>query len=146
MIDIGEEACGTCDGIVKTIADSMNAIESTISDIDPALTKNAIYKDLVTGIDSVLEIASNSCPSSTVFMHLYDKDCLTPKQDEQLEEIVHHLAQLFKVVVVSLDVAAAAVPDSSVSRNLYEASKIIDSINKDVIENKLVDLTKVRMT
>ena len=143
LVHIGEEACGTCNGIVKTISDSTDAIEKMIGDIEPEWTQSPIFKDIVTGIDSVLEIATNSCPSYPFFLVRSDSSCLSDDQEEKLEEVVKQLDKFFKVVVVSLEVATAAVPDEDTKQKLQEAAKVISAIEKDIIRKKLVNMTRV---
>lgn len=143
LVHIGNEACGTCNGIVQTISDSVDAIEKAIGDIEPDWTRSPIFKDIVTGIDSVLEIATNSCPSYLIFLSKAEESCLSDDQEEKLEEVVKHLDKFFQVVVVSLEVAAAAVPDDATKQKLIESAKIIGAIEKDIIRKKLVNLTRV---
>lgn len=58
-----ESACGTCDQITHAVNTTIVALEQTLTRIEPDWKNDPLFKTLIAGINDLLTLVEELCPS-----------------------------------------------------------------------------------
>lgn len=129
---LADEFCGDCADLAKAMKDSILTLEETLFDVEPLWKKTPIYGAVLQLTEKVFAQIETFCPSTPL---LVAEGCLTPSEQETLEEYTGYADKAFKYAAETIKVYAKDLAGGVFKDELLQVADLLEALDKDIIDN-----------